>query len=207
LLEGGLDRFLAGGLDAVTIDELARAGGVAKGNFYRYFESKAGIVQALFAPVLEALQAAFDACAEALRSARSPEQLVVAYAGLGESLSSIVLRSPKRVRLYLQESRGPRTETRAPITDAATLITQRAVELTLIAQAHGLLRAINPQVSALAVIGAIERQLQAFFAGELTQPAEAVIEALISLVLDGLKGPAATAAADADPNTEQPLGR
>jgi AcrR family transcriptional regulator len=192
LLDGALDRFLSGGLDAVTIDELARAGGIAKGNFYRYFDSKEALVCALYASVNADLQRAFDRCAAALHQANSPELLVIAYATLGEAFTQVVLDSPKLVRLYLQESRGPLTETRAPISATSQLITQRAIELTLIAQSHKLLRDINPTVSALAVIGATERQLQAYLSDELALPAEDVVASLISLVLDGLKGPIVT---------------
>ena len=37
--------------EAVTIDEVAREAGMAKGNFYRYFRDKADLVEAVIEPV------------------------------------------------------------------------------------------------------------------------------------------------------------
>src|SRR5210317_2345369 len=41
LIDAGLSLFLERGIEAVTIDEVARKAGMAKGNFYRYFRDKA----------------------------------------------------------------------------------------------------------------------------------------------------------------------
>ncbi|MFA9471265.1 MAG: helix-turn-helix domain-containing protein, partial [Deltaproteobacteria bacterium] len=51
LIEAGLSLFLERGIEAVTIDEVAREAGMAKGNFYRYFRDKADLVEAVIEPV------------------------------------------------------------------------------------------------------------------------------------------------------------
>lgn len=187
LLDGSLELFLTHGLEAVTIDELAKAGGVAKGSFYRYFDSKADVVRVIYEPLLTRLERIFSTCEAALKDAHNPDQLFAAYGGLGEDLANMLMEVPKLVRLYLQESRGPATETRAPISALSQLVSKRAVELTQIARQHGMLRDIHPQVSALTVIGSVERIVQAFLNGDLQPSAEVVIHDLVSLVLDGLR--------------------
>lgn len=47
--------FAERGVDATSVEDLARFCGVAKGTFYRYFPSKEALVDALFLPEAEAL--------------------------------------------------------------------------------------------------------------------------------------------------------
>ena len=51
LVRAALGLFLSHGLEAVTIDDITRQAGVAKGSFYRYFEDKAALVRVLFEEV------------------------------------------------------------------------------------------------------------------------------------------------------------
>ena len=55
LEEAALRLFLERGLDGVTIDDITKACGVAKGTFYRYFDDKDALVESLLAPVREEL--------------------------------------------------------------------------------------------------------------------------------------------------------
>ena len=47
ILDSVRQAFLAKGFDGATMQDLARAAGMSVGNFYRYFPSKAAIIQAL----------------------------------------------------------------------------------------------------------------------------------------------------------------
>jgi AcrR family transcriptional regulator len=58
LIQAAGTLFAARGVASVSVADLARACGVAKGTFYRYFTSKEALVDALFLPQAEALAAA-----------------------------------------------------------------------------------------------------------------------------------------------------
>lgn len=188
LLDGALPLFLERGIEGTTIDDIAKAAGVAKGSFYRYFESKARLVEALFRPVAEQMEAVLAACDEGLSQARDAEGMNAAYERLGEGFAKIVLSHTDVVQLYLQENRGPRTEARAPVRDLADLVVERAVHLTKTARQAGLLRPFPAEVSARTVIGAVERLLFAVLSGEEVGNPLELPEHLTSLVLDGLRG-------------------
>ncbi len=189
IADAALGLFVARGIEAVTIDGVVGAAGVAKGSFYRYFEGKRGLVEHLFAETAAAVDEALRGCERALRAATDWTALVGAYQALGLALAPALGARPDVLRLYLQESRAPYGGDRAPARALADLVARRAVELTEAARASGLMRTdIPPVISALAVVGAVERVAQAALDGDLRAGPE-VAAALVTLVMDGL-GPA-----------------
>jgi len=186
-LDAGLALFLERGIEDVTIDAIAKRAGAAKGSFYRYFKDKREMVEALVAPMRARLQAAFAECRASLdASGGDPMQVFAAYLGLGAEVEAAVRETPDLARLYLQESRGPADGARAPVTEIAQLIASTAIELTEFAQAHGLLRKVTPTVSALAVVGAGERLLQAYLSGEFEDSGSSGAGELIGIFMQGL---------------------
>lgn len=184
--KAALGLFLARGIEPVTIDEITAAASVAKGSFYRYFAHKSDVVEALLAPASSELQAAFTRCDEALRAATGREQLTRAYVELAGSLAAIVAQRPDVVRLYLQECRAPGVGARAGVSALAELIARGALRLTESAQAHGLLRPVDPRVSASVVVGAAEKLLHLHLTGADLGDPDALAPALIAMVLTGL---------------------
>lgn len=188
LHRAALTLFLERGIENVTVDDIAKAAGTAKGNFYRYAADKRELVEALVAPVAQTFARAFDACHAKMDRARSTNELTAAYLGLAMELLEVVRVHPDIILLWLQESRVPGVGARAPIADLNTAITERTIALTRIAHEHGLLRKIPPAISALAVIGAVERLLIAHLRdGMFDNPAE-VVQALVRLVMEGIAG-------------------
>lgn len=187
LMDAALKLFLERGIEGTTIDDITKAAGTAKGSFYRYFSSKAALVGALFEPVKAALEQAFLVAGERLEAATSAEAMNAAYVSLGEELGGTVLGALDVVQLYLQENRGPRTEARGPVRDLADLVADGAITLTEKARTHGLLRPFPAEVSALTVVGAVERLLFAVLVEERVESPLELPEQLTSLVLDGLR--------------------
>jgi AcrR family transcriptional regulator len=187
LVRASLGLFLVHGLEAVTIDDITRQAGVAKGSFYRYFEDKAALVRVLFDDIAHQVESAFSSCDAALRQAETPEAMNAAYVALGLQLVQVVTEHSEVLRLYLQECRGPDDGARRPVASLARAIRDGAIVLTEAARTHGMLKDIDARISALAVIGAIERLLYGHLSGEDVGPPEDVPGALISLVLDGLR--------------------
>lgn len=183
----GLALFLERGIEAVTIDELARSAGVAKGSFYRYFKDKSDLVDALLEPLSREVLTAFENCDQALRRA-SDANLTGAYLALAQDLTRILAERRDFVRLYLQENRGPGVGARAPIARLSARITESAFRLTQVAHNAGLLFSVHPRVTALSVVGATERLLHAHLSGEDVGDNEASIAmALITMVLEGMR--------------------
>jgi AcrR family transcriptional regulator len=182
LASAGLRLFLDRGVDAVTIDDIAKEAGTAKGNFYRYFTDKSDLVEGILEPLETRIREAMDRCEEALEQASDDASLFRAY------LIPVTLEHPDVVRLYLQESRAPvAAGARAPIRALADEIRARAIDLTEFAVDHGLLRIPDPRVSALAVIGAVEQLAFTVLSGQLDLPADRIAGTLISLVLSGIR--------------------
>ncbi|MCY1019920.1 TetR/AcrR family transcriptional regulator [Pyxidicoccus sp. MSG2] len=189
LEDAALKLFVERGLDAVTIDDITQAAGVAKGTFYRYFDDKAALVDALLAPVRGELLAGMEACGRSLAQARDVEAMFDAYRAVAAVIVGALLQYPGVVRLYLQESRGPAVGARTQVAELSRLVARHAVDITQKAHTHGLLRPIRPAVSGLAVVGAVERLLLAVLSEEdIGNPLE-LPDALTALVLDGLRLP------------------
>jgi AcrR family transcriptional regulator len=187
LLDAAQKLFLERGLETVTIDEITREAGVAKGSFYRYFKDKEELVRALLEPARERIVAAFERAERKLRDSDDRNEVKNAYTRLGKELATTLLTQPQLARLYLQESRAAGIETRAAVRELEREVAERALSLTQAAFSRGLLRRVHPQVSTLAVIGAAERLLHAFFQGDLTVDPTVAIQDLVNIVLDGMR--------------------
>ncbi len=191
LADAALRLFLERGIESVTIDDITRETGVAKGTFYRYFADKGALVEALIAPARAELLTGLETCARALQKARNVEAMFEAYRAVGGSIAGIVFTHAGVVRLYLQENRGPATGARLKVAELAAEVSRLAVRITEKAHTHGLLRPIHPSVSALAVVGAAERLLLAVLREEEVGNPLEIPDALTTLVLDGLRRPRA----------------
>lgn len=181
-----LDLFLEHGLEATTVDAITREAGVAKGSFYRYFEDKAQLVEALFAPLGAAFDDAFREAQDALEAAKGPGALAAVYQRFAEALAAALFGSPRVARLYLQERRAPDQGPRRPIRALARRIEEGALELTGVAHRRKLLKPLPPAVTALAVVGAVEGLLFAALEGTALGAPDAVVEALVRMMLEGV---------------------
>lgn len=186
LLDAALDLFLVRSIEGTTIAEITAGAGTAKGSFYRYFQDKKDLVRALIEPLSQMVEDAFTEADANLAKARESAEMVRAFHTLGMRLVPGVLLQPRLVILYLQECRGTTTPSRHPIETLRERVDAGALSLTVAAQAQGVWRAFPAQISAYAVVGAVEKSLFALLcAEEEVNPAEWT-RALVSLILDGL---------------------
>lgn len=177
--------FLSAGLESVTIDQIVERAGWSKGNFYRYFQNKEGLLETLYAPFEKQLREAFARLRRAaekddLDKVRSAHELFAAQ------LSLILLQDRDAARLYLQERRGPDVGARRPIARIAQRIETEAVAVATAAHRRGLLGAGDPRIVALAVVGAVEHVLHAYLEKRLEGDALAVTSELTKVVLGGI---------------------
>ncbi|UCH29108.1 MAG: helix-turn-helix transcriptional regulator [Myxococcales bacterium] len=187
LVDAGLNLFLERGIEAVTIDEVAREAGMAKGNFYRYFRDKADLVEAVIEPVAQTTRAALDECHQKLRQVNGHKEAATAYAELGNRLVGAMAMYPDSMCLYLQERRAPATTARQAISDLASDLDGRAMALSQVAADQKLVVVSDPRVSALAVLGAVEALALASVRNQVQMDPVETTKGLISLVLEGLR--------------------
>src|SRR3712207_1323475 len=81
LLSHARAAFVEKGFDGASMQDLARAAGMSAGNFYRYFPSKAAIVEALIERDLLEIEDAFQAILA------SPDPLAALKAALREQMN------------------------------------------------------------------------------------------------------------------------
>lgn len=187
LVHAGLRLFLSNGIEGVTIDEVAREAGMAKGNFYRYFRDKADLVEAVVEPVTESARVAIRECDHMLRTADGRADTVSAYRHLGARLIATLAAHPDATCVYLQERRAPATAARQAISDLASELDERAIALSETAVERGLLSIRDPRVSALAVSGAVEALALASLRNQFPLDPLETANTLIGLVLDGIR--------------------
>lgn len=186
LRRAACELFLEQGIASVAVEEIASAAGLSKAGFYRYYASVEALVGDLVAPVASGLEEAATAAEVGLRAAKNKDQLVSVYVRLGIALTAVVAAEQPVVRLYLQEVRGPDHGLRGPIAAVAARVDALVLALTHAAHAHGLLRAVDPELSAQAVLGLVEHMLhRALRSGRLVQEAER-LPSLIAMVLEGV---------------------
>ena len=186
--DAALILFLDRGIEAVSVDDIMKAARMAKGSFYRYFDSQEALVADLMGPCRALITEALEGCSRELETAGNRDAQFRAYRRVGEVVAQLLLELPGQVRLYLQESRAPAVGARRPIVELSHLVANYALEITRKAQGHGILKPIPVAVSALTVVGAAERLLLAVFEDE--PPLGNLLEipdALTTLILDGLK--------------------
>ena len=187
LIDAGLLLFLERGIEAVTIDEVAREAGMAKGNFYRYFRDKADLVEAVIEPVASTTRQAVQECDDQLRQANGRDDAVAAYGHLGNRLVGALAMHPDAMCLYLQERRAPATTARQAISDLATDLDRRAISLSQVAVDRNLVTVSDPRISAIAVLGAVEALALASVRNQVQMDPIKTTKSLISIVLEGLR--------------------
>ncbi|MEZ4408658.1 MAG: TetR/AcrR family transcriptional regulator [Polyangiales bacterium] len=180
-----LKLFLERGTGAVSIDDIASEAGVAKGSFYTYFHDKTDVVRALLEPVRSQLESVLSRCEPSCARPRRARRW---------SRRTRRWRSGARSRCWgtptwrgsTSWSAAPRRWARAPFAEMASMLYERGERVTEAAQAHGLLRPLDPRVTATAVIGAAQELLHRALSNDDIGPPEAVPDALVTMVVDGL---------------------
>ncbi len=188
IAQAGLGLFLERGIEGVTIDEIAERAGTAKGNFYRYFDDKAQLVESLLLPMARTTRSAMRKCGVDLAKAKTNQGVTDAYASLATTLIASAVQYRDEVRLFLQEHRAPATAARASVRALSDELQQGAFRLSQAAKDHGVIAVKDPRISALAVIGAIEHLALVLLRGDIPDilPLD-IASTLIGMVLDGLR--------------------
>ena len=184
LTQAGLSLFSKQGIERVTIDEIAKEAGMAKGNFYRYFDDKAALVDAVMAPIEQSVRKAMRQCAIDLGKANTSEDTDAAYSLMAGTLAIVISQHMDELHLFLQEHRGKNA---GGLGKLALSLEEGAIELTQIAVDRGLLTVSDPRVSAIAVVGAIESLAFAVLRKRLDASPIAIAQIIVKMVLEGIR--------------------
>ncbi len=188
ICRASLELFCERGVETVTIDEVARAAGVAKGSFYRYFSDKEELVETIFTSLRVELHESFSEASARIEEASSAAETNAAYMHLAGLLAPLVAANRGALRLYLQENRSPEVAARRPILQLADDIEEMAMSLTKVARQRGLLRSdYDLRVGVLASMGAVERILLSYVKDEGLGDAKAVAQTLVGVLLVGVR--------------------
>ena len=184
--KAALALFLEHGIEAVTIDEIAHAAGVAKGSFYRYFDDKTALVAWLVDPVARQMREALARTEARLGEAKDRAGAFTAYQELALALVPLAIFHFDVVRLYLQESRAPSRGACAPIAALVQAIDDGSVRLSEVAVQHGIVAVDDPRITAFATVGAIEQLAMSVLRGRLDASPPEIVGTLIRMILDGI---------------------
>lgn len=182
--------FVEHGVEAVTIDDIAKASGMAKGNFYRYFNDKRHLVDAIVAPIARDVRRAMRRGAIAIAKAKNHDEMNAAYGSMAIAIAGSLLPRLDIAQLYLQENRAPTTPARAGLQSFSRELRNGAIKMTELAVRQGLLKVDDPRVSAIAVIGAVEQLALTVMQGDLDTPPQTIVQIMVKLVLEGIAGTA-----------------
>jgi AcrR family transcriptional regulator len=165
LLAAGLRAFREEGWARGSIERVVADAGVARGTFYLYFPDKdalfAALVERLFVPLCGVLAET----RAALAAAADRDATVPIYAVLGARLAALLGERGEEVRLVFGEARSP-----GPAGDVVRARLREVVAHTegilVDAVAKGALRPHDPHVVALAIVGGVERLVEAALGGD-----------------------------------------
>lgn len=189
MADAGLSCFLNQGVAAVSIDDITKAAGLSKAAFYRYFENKEGLVALILRPIGESLSSCMNQCSSAIDSAKSIEEVRLAYQILAASLVQAALTHPRPLELYLQECRAPRAGASGPIRELADQVVRETVDLSYLAANAGWIDVPHPEVSAAVVVGAAEHLGLRILRGEMSLDPVEVAQTVVGVVLEGIFEP------------------
>ena len=185
--DAALTLFLDRGVEGVSVDDIMKAAQMAKGSFYRYFTDQAALMEELMLPLRARMAEALEVCAAELAKSSCREAQPATYQRIAIILSELLTEYPGQVRLYLQECRAPGVGARRPVVELAKRVTVAAIDITSQAQQAGWAKAGNVAVTALTVVGAVERLLLALLLHEDIGDHAAVPPILMATLLEGLR--------------------
>ena len=179
--------MLARGVERVTIDEICKAAGIAKGGFYRYFKGKAELVEAIVEPMVLGLRTALNASEAHIRAAEDFDGVQRAYSDLAMQLAPLLLAEHRALRLYLAECNAPRIGARAPLRAWSDEAGEIAARLSAVAMEKDEARSLSAPVVGRVLVGAVERLAFDLLNQDLQLDPTEVAATVVSLFLDGLR--------------------
>ncbi|WP_030896468.1 TetR/AcrR family transcriptional regulator [Streptomyces sp. NRRL F-5053] len=174
LLDAARSLLSEGGTEALTFPALAQRTGLARSSVYEYFRSRAAVVEELCAVDFPVWAAEVES---AMAEADSPRDKVEAYVR-----QQLTLVGDRRHRAVVAISAGE--------LDAGARERIRAAHgglISMVVQALGDLGHQQPRLTAMLLQGVVDAGVRRIEMGAAEVPEE-IIQATVSMALDGVKG-------------------
>jgi AcrR family transcriptional regulator len=175
--------FASRGYHATTVDDITRAAGVAKGTFYLYFDEKREIYYEVIRTFMQLIK---DIGASIAATSSDPRDLFARAERAARELMQMFLDNRELVRLAYRESMGMDPELERMIAGFYREIAQVAAHNIAVAIDLGLIRPVDPMITAYAHIGMVERVLMAMVEDPDEFAPDQVLAELMRLSWEGL---------------------
>ncbi|HTM22614.1 MAG TPA: TetR/AcrR family transcriptional regulator [Kofleriaceae bacterium] len=186
--------FASRGYHATTVDDITRAAGVAKGTFYLYFDEKREIYYEVIRTFMQLIK---DIGSSIAATSSDPRDLFARAERAARELMQVFLDNRELARLAYRESMGLDPELERMIAHFYREIAQVAARNIEVAIELGLIRRVDPLITAYAHIGMVERVLMAMVDDPDRFDPDRVVAELMRLSWEGL------AAASAGPSSSR----
>jgi AcrR family transcriptional regulator len=161
--------FAARGFHAASIRDICEAAGIGRGTLYQYFRNKKSVFTAILRETLDRVRALMER--QQLRRLPAPESLtrgqVIEYTARGlRDILDVVFEDEDTLRILLREAVGldVDVETLLGEIDAAVIgVVERELRRACDA---GILRELDPRLTATLMVGAVEKLALAALRGD-----------------------------------------
>lgn len=182
ILAAAAEIFAAQGFHQATIEQIAEAAGVGKGTVYLYFKSKRKLFDSL---LLESLQRLIERTKEAIQTENHP---LARLRRLTNIHLHILQRNHPLLQMILREFTPEKLQSLRPeLEQCVQELMDLYVHILQEGIADGALRPHNPQVAALAFLGAVNQVGVAHNRGHLPLSLAEREEELYQLFVAGLQ--------------------
>lgn len=183
--------FSERGYHDANIADICEAAQIGRGTLYQYFENKREVLLAVVREIGARLQAILEKRPPVTRlpgSAKAPREMVVAFckARLRELLEAVFV-DEETLRLLLRDARGHDGTVDAVLAEIDALVLGAIERDTQLAIEAGVLRNVDPKMTALYVLGGMEKVvLTALQKDDGPIDLEKIVSGLVDIELFGI---------------------
>lgn len=161
----GLALFLSEGYAGCSVEKIASAVGIARGTFYLYYPDKRALFELFCERMYGPLVASLEESAARLKAAGSSEEQRLMYLQMSFALAGCLEQARPVMLLHFREkwSAGPAGEV---VGEWMSRIEAIAVSILEDARERKLVRDLDAVTVSLAIVGAAERLIWAWLAGD-----------------------------------------
>jgi AcrR family transcriptional regulator len=179
------------GVDALTMDEIAQAAGVAKGTIYLYFQSKDALIQALLSQVGEALAREVEAVLA--KPLSPPEKLKLLITLFLHNVEKERVLFPLYLRELVRYKTGRETSLTPKLRELEARIMGQLTSLFAEGMAEGRFIQADPRLLAFLLKGMVRAVGYFQMTGGADRSVQENLPAVLRLLFSGIVLPSATA--------------
>ncbi len=190
ILEVAKQVFAERGYHEANVADICEAAKIGRGTLYQYFENKRDVlleVVRLMCARISAILERRPPVGKIPGAAKAPREMIVAFckARLREILDAIFVDEPT-LRLLLRDARGHDGTVDAVLQEIDALVLGAIERDTIAARDAGLIRRVDPKVTALYVLGGMEKVILHTLTQNDAIDLDRIVDALVDIELFGI---------------------